>query len=314
MISPAPRLPRNSRLFIIVILGVYTRFVSIVPGFPEPPRLRLSGAFAEQSVAVFHRPPPVADLLQFAEVADGRHVVRPCVLQETPGVFRGDRGVAEGGQRLVAHARFERLGEQVAQHVDVLASERTFDPVGLRHAVQLDHGRLEVVRHAGDALRADDVDVGVVGLVLGQLSVDVALRDVEYHAVFERAVALEPPRVLVVPHADRLRVPCLVFRAGVPAGDVHVVHAAVVEGRTFVFVSLAGCESRGHVADADDRQLADLALRDEVADGLVIPGIAQIEVHRRLSLLELKLRQAGLSTDFLRGDYADKLLNKINDN
>ena len=31
-------------------------------------------------------------------------------------------------------------------------------------------------------------------------------------------------------------------------------------------------------------------------------------------LLELKLRQAGLSTDFLRGDYADKLLNKINDN
>ena len=38
------------------------------------------------------------------------------------------------------------------------------------------------------------------------------------------------------------------------------------------------------------------------------------EVSRRLSLLELKLRQAGLSTDFLRGDYADKLLNKINDN
>ena len=59
------------------------------------------------------------------------------------------------------------------------------------------------------------------------------------------------------------------------------MHAAVVEGRTLVFVSFAGCESRGHVADADDRQLADLALRDEVADGLVIPGIAQIEVHRR---------------------------------
>ncbi|MDU1266186.1 MAG: hypothetical protein E6962_00790, partial [Escherichia coli] len=36
------------------------------------------------------------------------------------------------------------------------------------------------------------------------------------------------------------------------------------------------------------------------------------EVSRRLSLLELKLRQAGLSTDFLRGDYADKLLDKIN--
>ncbi|HEJ0424518.1 MULTISPECIES: DUF1992 domain-containing protein [Citrobacter] len=37
------------------------------------------------------------------------------------------------------------------------------------------------------------------------------------------------------------------------------------------------------------------------------------EVSRRLSLLELKLRQAGLSTGFLRGEYADKLLHKIND-
>ncbi|EHK0945039.1 DnaJ family domain-containing protein [Citrobacter farmeri] len=38
------------------------------------------------------------------------------------------------------------------------------------------------------------------------------------------------------------------------------------------------------------------------------------EVSRRLSLLELKLRQAGLSTEFLRGEYAYKLLLKINDN
>lgn len=38
------------------------------------------------------------------------------------------------------------------------------------------------------------------------------------------------------------------------------------------------------------------------------------EVSRRLSLLELKLRQAVLSTQFLRGEYADKLLHKINDN
>lgn len=38
------------------------------------------------------------------------------------------------------------------------------------------------------------------------------------------------------------------------------------------------------------------------------------EVSRRLSLLELKLRQAGLSTDFLRSEYAEKLLHKINDN
>ncbi|TGB90515.1 DUF1992 domain-containing protein [Escherichia sp. E2748] len=38
------------------------------------------------------------------------------------------------------------------------------------------------------------------------------------------------------------------------------------------------------------------------------------DVSRQLSLLELKLRQAGLSTEFLRGEYADKLLHKINDN
>ncbi|NUL39803.1 DUF1992 domain-containing protein [Kosakonia sacchari] len=37
------------------------------------------------------------------------------------------------------------------------------------------------------------------------------------------------------------------------------------------------------------------------------------QLHRRLSLLEMKLRQAGLSTDFLRGDYADKLQQKINE-
>lgn len=38
-----------------------------------------------------------------------------------------------------------------------------------------------------------------------------------------------------------------------------------------------------------------------------------LELNRRLALLELKLRQAGLNTDFLCGDYADKLLHKINE-
>lgn len=36
------------------------------------------------------------------------------------------------------------------------------------------------------------------------------------------------------------------------------------------------------------------------------------ELSKRLALLELKLRQAGLNTDFLRGEYADALLHKIN--
>ncbi|CAM7686608.1 DUF1992 domain-containing protein [Citrobacter sedlakii] len=37
------------------------------------------------------------------------------------------------------------------------------------------------------------------------------------------------------------------------------------------------------------------------------------EVSRRLSLLELKLRQAGVSTEFLRGEYAKKLSHKISE-
>ncbi|EBW4064534.1 DUF1992 domain-containing protein [Salmonella enterica subsp. enterica serovar Chester] len=46
--------------------------------------------------------------------------------------------------------------------------------------------------------------------------------------------------------------------------------------------------------------------------GCLPPELPQ--VSRQLSLLELKLRQAGLSTDFLHGEYAEKLLHKINDN
>ena len=44
------------------------------------------------------------------------------------------------------------------------------------------------------------------------------------------------------------------------------------------------------------------------------PLILDDDSHVPPELRELKLRQAGLSTDFLRGDYADKLLDKINDN
>lgn len=34
-------------------------------------------------------------------------------------------------------------------------------------------------------------------------------------------------------------------------------------------------------------------------------------IGKKLMLLELKLQQAGLSTDFLRGEYAEKLLHKV---
>jgi len=37
------------------------------------------------------------------------------------------------------------------------------------------------------------------------------------------------------------------------------------------------------------------------------------DYSRRLALLELKLRQAGVSTNFLHGDYADRLVKKMNE-
>ncbi len=37
------------------------------------------------------------------------------------------------------------------------------------------------------------------------------------------------------------------------------------------------------------------------------------ELSRRLTLLELKLRQAGINTDFLRGEYGERLMQKINE-
>ena len=36
-------------------------------------------------------------------------------------------------------------------------------------------------------------------------------------------------------------------------------------------------------------------------------------ISKKLSLLELKLKQAGMSTDFLHGEYADTLLHKIDE-
>ena len=37
------------------------------------------------------------------------------------------------------------------------------------------------------------------------------------------------------------------------------------------------------------------------------------EISRQLRLIELKLRQAGLSTDFLHGEYSEKLMQRINE-
>lgn len=46
----------------------------------------------------------------------------------------------------------------------------------------------------------------------------------------------------------------------------------------------------------------------------VIQGSAEhTDYSRRLALLELKLRQAGVNTDFLRSDYAARLASKMNE-
>ncbi|ASG62597.1 hypothetical protein CEW81_02365 [Kluyvera genomosp. 3] len=53
-----------------------------------------------------------------------------------------------------------------------------------------------------------------------------------------------------------------------------------------------------------------IALAD-ILKGIRREDVRYQELSRRLTLLELKLHQAGINTDFLRGDYAEKLMQKI---
>lgn len=53
-----------------------------------------------------------------------------------------------------------------------------------------------------------------------------------------------------------------------------------------------------------------IALAD-ILKGIRREDVRYQELSRRLTLLELKLQQAGINTDFLRGDYAEKLMQKI---
>lgn len=55
-----------------------------------------------------------------------------------------------------------------------------------------------------------------------------------------------------------------------------------------------------------------IALAD-ILKGIRREDVRYQELSRRLTLLELKLHQAGINTDFLRGDYAEKLMQKINE-
>ncbi|HEX4503175.1 MAG TPA: DUF1992 domain-containing protein [Scandinavium sp.] len=86
--------------------------------------------------------------------------------------------------------------------------------------------------------------------------------------------------------------------------DVHIPHELRAGYR---LLKNAGCLPTELQQRKEAVELADLLKTIREDD----PRFA--ELHRRLTLIELKLRQAGLSTDFLRGEYAVKLLNKISE-
>ena len=100
---------------------------------------------------------------------------------------------------------------------------------------------------------------------------------------------LNPPRILVVPHANALRVPGLVFAVGVPAGDIDIMHAAIVKGRPFGIVSFHGHMPGRHVADTDHSQITNLGLGDKPLYIFVIPRIPIEKVDRNEAVAGLDL-------------------------
>jgi len=41
----------------------------------------------------------------------------------------------------------------------------------------------------------------------------------------------------LIPHPDRLRMPCLILASGIPPGNVHIMHSAIMKRRTFKNIS-----------------------------------------------------------------------------
>ena len=147
--------------------------------------------------------------------------------------------------------------------------------------MQFYHCRFKVVCHAHNAFGANKLHIRVVCLVFRQLPIYKALCDVEHDTVFKRAMTLQPPRLLVAPHTHALSVPCSIFAAGIPACNVNIVHAAVVKAGALIFVTFAWRQSWCHVAHTNDGQFAQFALVNKTSHGLVIPRVAQIQVHGR---------------------------------
>ncbi|MDY0929372.1 DUF1992 domain-containing protein [Enterobacter sp. CFBP8995] len=63
-------------------------------------------------------------------------------------------------------------------------------------------------------------------------------------------------------------------------------------------------KNSGHIPPELEMRREALTLNDLLRDLNPDDGKAR-ELSKRLALLEIKLQQAGISTDFLRGDYSD---------
>ena len=138
----------------------------------------------------------------------------------------------------------------------------------------------KVVTHSANSFCADGFHVAVVRLLRGQMAIDKSLSDVEDNSIGELPVRVHPPGIFVIPHPDSLGVPFLIFALGVPASDVNIVHSTVVKRRTFRFVTLGGHVAGRHVANPQDRQIADFSLGDERPHILVIPRVSVEQINR----------------------------------
>jgi hypothetical protein len=219
------------------------------------------------------------DLVHFFGGAANRREIGDGVVEHSPANLGSDNRIAGLWHAEISAAK-NGAAESVDHVVEFLVVEGGGFANGVVDAVEFDGGVDEIVGHAGDAFAADGVDVTVVRLILRKMAVDEALTDVEDDSVDESAVNLHPPGILVIPHGKALGVPGLVFASCVPTCDVDVVHAAIVKGRALGFMALEGHVARGHVADANDGEVADFALCDELLNFLVIPGVAVEQINR----------------------------------
>ena len=115
-------------------------------------------------------------------------------------------------------------------------------------------------------------------LILRELPVNEALSDVVDDSVLKSAMNLHPPRVFPSPHAYTLGVPRLILAMGIPSGEVHIVHATIVERRSFGLMALTRSQAGSHVADAHNGKFAQFTTVDGIAHDTMIPCILQVHV------------------------------------